>query len=120
MAMPTRTGQQLRASQRAKPVWKSDSQGGKPMGSRTMLRRSLIAASLTLLTGLMFGASPAIAVEPIKIGFSMPLTGGLASNGKAILAAYQMWEEDINEIGRASCRESVRIALVAVSVRTNE
>ena len=28
----------------------------------------------------------------------MPLTGGLASNGKAILAAYQMWE-DINAKG---------------------
>ena len=27
------------------------------------------------------------------------LTGGLASNGKAILAAYQMWEEDINAKG---------------------
>jgi branched-chain amino acid transport system substrate-binding protein len=47
----------------------------------------------------MFGASAAIAAEPIKIGFSMPLTGGLASNGKAILAAYQMWEEDINAKG---------------------
>ena len=27
------------------------------------------------------------------------MTGGLASNGKAILAAYQMWEEDINAKG---------------------
>src|SRR5215813_12174306 len=73
--------------------------GAKPMGSRTMLRRSFIAAGLALLTGIMFGASAAIAAEPIKIGFSMPLTGGLASNGKAILAAYQMWEEDINAQG---------------------
>jgi len=64
-----------------------------------MFRRSFIAAALALLTGIMFGASPATAAEPIKIGFSMPLTGGLASNGKAILAAYQMWEEDINAKG---------------------
>jgi len=69
------------------------------MGSRTMFRGSFIAAALALLTGIMFGASPATAAEPIKIGFSMPLTGGLASNGKAILAAYQMWEEDINAKG---------------------
>lgn len=69
------------------------------MGCRTMFRRSFIAAALALLTGIMFGASPATAAEPIKIGFSMPLTGGLASNGKAILAAYQMWEEDINAKG---------------------
>src|SRR5262249_17532891 len=34
-----------------------------------------------------------------RSAFSMPLTGGLASNGKAILAAYQMWEEDINAKG---------------------
>src|SRR6516164_7599485 len=112
-AMPTRTGQRLRASQRAKPVWKTEA---KPVwktdimakelkayadskGARTMFRRSFIAAAPALLTGIMFAASAAIAAEPIKIGFSMPLTGGLASNGKAILAAYQMWEEDINAKG---------------------
>jgi branched-chain amino acid transport system substrate-binding protein len=39
------------------------------------------------------------AAEPIKIGFSMPLTGALATTGKAILAAYQMWEEDVNAKG---------------------
>jgi branched-chain amino acid transport system substrate-binding protein len=39
------------------------------------------------------------AADPIKIGFSMPLTGGLASNGRAILTTYQMWEEDINVKG---------------------
>src|SRR5437667_12781261 len=66
------------------------------MGSGTMFRRSFIAAALALLTGIMFAASAAIAAEPIKIGFSMPLTGGLASNGKAILAGYQMWGEDSN------------------------
>ena len=69
------------------------------MGSRTMFRRSFVAAGLALLTGIMFGVSAATSAEPIKIGFSMPLTGGLASNGKAILAAYQMWEEDINSKG---------------------
>ena len=30
---------------------------------------------------------------------SIPLTGGLASNGRAILAAYQMWQDDINAKG---------------------
>ncbi len=39
------------------------------------------------------------AAEPIKIGFSMPLTGALATTGKAILVAYQMWEEDVNAKG---------------------
>jgi branched-chain amino acid transport system substrate-binding protein len=37
--------------------------------------------------------------DPIKIGFSMGLTGGLAANGKAALIAMQIWEEDVNKKG---------------------
>ena len=64
---------------------------------RMTFRRAFAAAALALPAVL--GPNTARAAEPIKIGFSMPLTGGLASNGKAILAAYQMWEEDINAKG---------------------
>ena len=65
---------------------------------RTMFRGAFAAATLGLLTWTLPGPQAARAAEP-KFGFSMPLTGGLASNGKAILAAYQMWEEDINAKG---------------------
>ena len=37
--------------------------------------------------------------KPIKIGFSMALTGRLAGNGKAALLAMQIWTEDINKKG---------------------
>jgi branched-chain amino acid transport system substrate-binding protein len=37
--------------------------------------------------------------EPIKIGFGMGLTGGLASAGKAALLAMQIWEEETNAKG---------------------
>src|SRR3954471_17171298 len=37
--------------------------------------------------------------EPIKIGYSMALTGGLAPNGKSALLAQKIWEEDINAKG---------------------
>ena len=37
--------------------------------------------------------------EPIKIGFGMGLTGGLAANGKAALLAMKIWEEEINAKG---------------------
>jgi branched-chain amino acid transport system substrate-binding protein len=58
------------------------------------------AAALILLAALAAAATSAVrAAEPVRIGFSMPLTGGLASNGKAILTAYQMWAEDINTKG---------------------
>ncbi len=37
--------------------------------------------------------------EPIKIGFSMSLTGPLAANGKQALLGMQIWEEEINAKG---------------------
>ena len=44
---------------------------------------------------------PAIAQGsgPIKIGFGMALSGGLAAGGKAALVAYQIWAEEINAKG---------------------
>jgi branched-chain amino acid transport system substrate-binding protein len=39
------------------------------------------------------------AAEPIKIGFGMALTGGLAGNGKAALVAMQIWAEEVNAKG---------------------
>ena len=44
-------------------------------------------------------AGPAPAAEPIKIGFGMALTGGLAGNGKAALIAMQIWAEETNAKG---------------------
>src|ERR1044072_6796820 len=37
--------------------------------------------------------------EPIKIGFSMALTGPLAANGKQALLGAKIWEEEINGKG---------------------
>ena len=37
--------------------------------------------------------------EPIKIGYSMALTGGLAPNGRSALLAQKIWEEDTNAKG---------------------
>ena len=66
------------------------------------LRRYLVRVALHIAALSVAGtiaASAVWAADAIKIGFSMPLTGGLASNGKAILTAYQMWKEDINAKG---------------------
>ncbi len=48
-----------------------------------------------------FAANPASAQsgDPIKIGFSMALTGPLAPNGKQALLGMQIWEEEINAKG---------------------
>src|SRR5215467_7204390 len=48
----------------------------------------------------MLGAAvPAVAQEPIKIGFSMALTGPLAANGKQALLGMKIWEEETNAKG---------------------
>jgi branched-chain amino acid transport system substrate-binding protein len=41
----------------------------------------------------------ASAAKPIKIGFSMALTGGLAGAGKGALIAMEIWREDVNKKG---------------------
>jgi len=50
-----------------------------------------------LLIGAFSGVSHA--ADPIRIGFSMSLTGGLASGGKAALLAYEIWRDEINAKG---------------------
>jgi len=59
-----------------------------------MLRK--LACALVALVAL---AAPARAADPIKIGFSMALTGGVAPNGKQILAAFEIWRDDVNAKG---------------------
>jgi branched-chain amino acid transport system substrate-binding protein len=59
--------------------------------------RWLTAGAAALAAGL--AVTPATAQEPIKIGFGMALTGGLAPNGKSALLGMKIWEEDINAKG---------------------
>ncbi len=51
------------------------------------------AALLMVLSGVSKAA------DPIRIGFSMSLTGGLSSGGKASLLAYEIWRDEINANG---------------------
>jgi branched-chain amino acid transport system substrate-binding protein len=64
---------------------------------------SLISAvsAVAVAAVIAFAADGAAAQsrEPIKIGFSMAMTGGLAANGKSALLAQKIWEEDINAKG---------------------
>src|ERR1700734_3059246 len=39
------------------------------------------------------------AADPIRIGMSMALTGGLAPIGKQVLTALQIWRDDVNANG---------------------
>ena len=48
---------------------------------------------------LFGGAAAAQAAEPIKIGFSMELTGPFAVVGKTGLLAFKIWEDEVNAEG---------------------
>jgi branched-chain amino acid transport system substrate-binding protein len=70
------------------------------MGGDWALRLRSWATSGTLGAILaLFWIVVAPAADPIKIGFSTSLTGGLASSGKANLLAQQIWQEQINAQG---------------------
>jgi branched-chain amino acid transport system substrate-binding protein len=60
-----------------------------------------VGAAIAALASGLVGLAPASAQSgaPIKIGYSMALTGGLAPNGKSALLAQKIWEEDVNRQG---------------------
>src|SRR5690348_10596100 len=77
------------------------------MGRRgfiTLFGCTVLAAAMMAVFAYVFAdrlIAPAAAQnrEPIKIGYGMALTGGLAPNGKSALLAQKIWEEDINAKG---------------------
>jgi branched-chain amino acid transport system substrate-binding protein len=60
-------------------------------------RRAFCIAFVAL--ALSWGGPAARAAEPITIGLSMALTGGLAAVGKSGLLAMQIWADNINAKG---------------------
>jgi branched-chain amino acid transport system substrate-binding protein len=60
---------------------------------------ALFALSAFLAGAFIPAAAAAQTGEPIKIGYSMSLTGGLAPNGRSALLAQKVWEEDTNAKG---------------------
>jgi branched-chain amino acid transport system substrate-binding protein len=60
---------------------------------------SAFAAALAATALAALTADHARAADPIKIGFSMPLTGGLSGGGKSVILAFELWKEDVNAKG---------------------
>ena len=58
-------------------------------GAARMLAAIALAGLLSISAALAQGA-------PIKIGVGLSLTGGSASPGKMLLAALELWREDVN------------------------
>jgi branched-chain amino acid transport system substrate-binding protein len=54
---------------------------------------------LTALSALMLAASPVMAADPVKIGFTMPKTGFLGVASPVALQAYELWRDQVNARG---------------------
>ena len=69
--------------------------------SYRITRRGINAGIGAALISPALGRTPAVAqgAAPIKIGFSMALTGPLAPNGKQALLGAQIWTEQVNAKG---------------------
>jgi branched-chain amino acid transport system substrate-binding protein len=68
-----------------------------------MISTSTARIAWQALVALIFAsfvyAAPAHAADPVKVGVSLSLTGGVASNGKQILMALELWRDDVNATG---------------------
>ena len=56
-------------------------------------------AALVAVVGVLLLPLAAKAAEPIRVGLSVALTGGVAPIGKQVLAALQIWRDDVNAKG---------------------
>jgi branched-chain amino acid transport system substrate-binding protein len=61
--------------------------------------RSFVTALVAGSALLLIGINGAYAVDPIKVGFSIALTGAVAPNGKQILTSLEIWRDDVNASG---------------------
>jgi ABC-type branched-chain amino acid transport systems, periplasmic component len=62
-------------------------------------RRVTLRLLAILCAGVFWANAPARAADPIKVGFSMALTGAVAPNGKQNLLALEIWRDDVNARG---------------------
>jgi branched-chain amino acid transport system substrate-binding protein len=69
------------------------------MRSFWALARAMALIAIGALIMPIMAPTTAKAADPIRIGMSMALTGGVAPAGKQVLAALQIWRDDVNAKG---------------------
>jgi branched-chain amino acid transport system substrate-binding protein len=69
------------------------------MSSVGTIRRVAAMVVAAVVLSLMALYAPARAADPIKVGFSMALTGGVAQNGKQLIISLELWRDDVNAKG---------------------
>ena len=61
--------------------------------------RKLCAVVVLATAGTLAGNGAVRAADPIRVGMSMALTGGVAPIGKQVITALQIWRDDVNAKG---------------------
>ena len=69
------------------------------MRAKAFLRRGIRALISSVAIVLCLGLVPARAADPIKVGFSLGLTGANAPNGGQLLLALEIWRDEVNAKG---------------------
>jgi branched-chain amino acid transport system substrate-binding protein len=67
--------------------------------TRRLAGAAALAGTVAVLAPALFSAPAAAQNPPIKIGFSMALTGPLGAGGKSALIAMEIWRDDVNAKG---------------------
>jgi len=60
---------------------------------------AIVATAMVSMLSMLAAIGETRAAEPIKLGFSVALTGAVSPNGKQILLALQIWRDDVNAKG---------------------
>jgi|SRR5208282_4935349 len=60
---------------------------------------TIVATAVVTTLSMLAAIEKSSAAEPIKVGFSVALTGAVSPNGKQILLALQIWRDDLNAKG---------------------
>jgi branched-chain amino acid transport system substrate-binding protein len=66
---------------------------------KKIVRLSVVAFSTLTLVWCLALANVAWAADPIKVGFSMSLTGAGGPAGKQVIVALEIWRDDVNAKG---------------------
>jgi len=69
------------------------------MSRISLNRRTLVQGAVVTGTATLMSSSALAQQNPIKIGFGMSLTGGLAGGGRQSLLAFEIWRDQINAKG---------------------
>ncbi|MBM3536396.1 MAG: branched-chain amino acid ABC transporter substrate-binding protein [Alphaproteobacteria bacterium] len=69
------------------------------MLDKSFTRRAGLKTAAAAVALLGLGGAAEAQQPPIRIGYGMSLTGGLAVNGKAAIIAHEAWRDDVNAKG---------------------